>query len=86
MGAPKNIVGATVRRLRNHARLSQPALAGVCQRLGWDVSREVIAQIESRFRYVTDWELVVLAHALKVDVKELIPPKFTKAGRVPPME
>jgi transcriptional regulator with XRE-family HTH domain len=86
MRAPKNIVGATVRRLRNAAGMSQPALAALCQRLGWDVSREVIAQIESRFRYVTDWELVVLARALKARPEDLIPQKFTKSGRVPPMD
>ena len=86
MGAPKNLVGTAVRRLRNAAGLSQPALAAACQRLGWDVSREVLAQIESRFRYVTDWELVVLARALKVEIEALIPPKFAKPGRVPAME
>ncbi len=86
MAAPKNIVGTTVRRLRNAAGLSQPALAAVCQRLGWDVSREILAQVESRFRYVTDWELVVLARALGVKIEELIPPKFTKPGCVPAIE
>jgi transcriptional regulator with XRE-family HTH domain len=86
MRAPKNIVGATVRRLRNAAGLSQPAFAALCQRLGWDVSREVLAQVESRFRYVTDWELVVLARALKVQPADLIPQKFAKPGRVPPLD
>ena len=86
MAAPKNIVGTVVRRLRNAAGLSQPKLAAVCQRLGWDVSREVLAQVESRFRYVTDRELVVLARALQVSIEDLIPPKFTKPGRVAEME
>lgn len=86
MRVPKNLVGPTVRRLRNAAELSQPALAAACQRLGWDVSREVLAQIESQYRYVTDRELVVLARALDVGIEDLIPAKFKKGRPVPPME
>ena len=48
-------------------------LAAKCGELGWDVSREVLARIESRFRYVTDWDLVVPARALDVNVEDLIP-------------
>lgn len=86
MPSPKNLVGPVVRRLRNAGGMSQPDLAARCQRLGWDVSREVLAQIESQFRRVTDWELVVLAKALAVSIEELIPPKFKKPGRVPPRD
>ena len=86
MPAPKNIVGPTVRRLRNDAGLSQPMLAAKCGVLGWDLSREILAQIESRYRYVTDWELVVLARALNVAVETLIPARFHKGRKVPAME
>ncbi len=81
MPSPKNIVGPTVRRLRNEAELSQPQLAAKCGVIGWDLSREILAQIESQFRYVTDWELVVLARALNVEMTELIPIKFRKKGQ-----
>ena len=82
----KNIAGPTVRRLRNDAGMSQPDFAALCQRLGWDVSREVLAQIESRRRYVTDWELAVLARALGVDLESLIPSQFKRrSGAVPGM-
>jgi hypothetical protein len=63
--------------------VNQPILAARCGALGWDVSREILAQVESRFRYVTDWELVVLARALGVSVEDLIPAKFKRSGRVP---
>ena len=86
MRVPKNIVGSTIRRLRNEGGLSQPMLAAKCGVLGWDMSREILAQIESGFRYVTDWELVVLARALGVEVITLIPAKFRKGHKVPPME
>ena len=66
MPGAKNIVGPTVRRLRSEAGMTQPMLAAKCGVLGWDLSREVLAQIESQFRYITDWELVVLARSLGV--------------------
>lgn len=82
----KNIVGPTIQRLRNTAEMSQPALAALCQRLGWDMSREILAQIESRRRYVTDWELMVLARALKVEVGTFFPSQFKKrTGSIPGM-
>ena len=83
----KNIVGTAVRRLRNAAGMSQPDFAARCQRLGWDVSREVLAQVESHRRYVTDWEMVVLARALDVELGSLVPSSFLKRrGSVPGME
>ena len=85
MPTPKNIVGQTIRRLRNAAGMTQPILAAKCGVLGWDVSREVLAQIESQFRYVTDWELVVLARVLAVSVEDLIPQKFKNGRDVPPL-
>ena len=80
----KNIVGSSVRRLRNAAGMSQPDFAALCQRLGWDVSREVLAQIESRRRYVTDWELAVLARALGVEMGSLFPSQFKRRGGIMP--
>lgn len=71
--SPRNIVGPQVRRLRCEAALSQPALAAVCQRLGWDVGRDAIAKIEGQSRWVADSELVFLARALKCPLIELFP-------------
>lgn len=77
---PRNIVGPKVRQLRNEARLSQADLAARCGVLGWDLSRETMAKIESQIRWVADFELVCLAAALRVDVNALLPlPKRTKS-------
>jgi len=59
--------------LRNAQALSQEALAGKCQRLGWDASREMINHIEMCIRLVRDYEVVALAKALGVDAAELLP-------------
>lgn len=68
-----NIVGPQVRRLRNARGWSQPELAARCQRMGWDVGRDIIARIETRVRLVTDAEILFLAKALRVSVVELFP-------------
>jgi len=75
---PGNIVGAQVRRLRSERGLSQPALAAKCQRLGWDIGRDIIARIEGRVRLVTDSELLFLARALDVPLEELFAPAVRK--------
>jgi transcriptional regulator with XRE-family HTH domain len=69
----KNIVGPSVRRLRNKQDLSQEKLAAVCQLSGWDSSREGIAKIESQVRGVSDIEVLKLAKALRVHFSVLFP-------------
>jgi transcriptional regulator with XRE-family HTH domain len=73
-----NLVGAQIRRLRTEQELSQPALAAKCQRLGWDVGRDIIARIEARTRLVTDAELVFLARSLRVPLGMLFPREVSR--------
>lgn len=73
-----NLVGAQIRRLRSEQGLSQPALAAKCQRLGWDVGRDIIARIESGVRLVTDFEMVFLARSLSVPITSLFPAEVAK--------
>ena len=73
-----NIIGSQLRRIRFQKGLSQPALAARCQRLGWDVGRDIIARIEGKIRLVTDAELVYLARSLHVSIEELFPPAARK--------
>ena len=48
-------------------------LAAKCQLAGWDVSRDIIARIELRVRWVAYFELMLLAHVLDVPVTSLLP-------------
>lgn len=73
MDKPRNFVGPTVRRLRSNLGLTQAMLAARCQRLGWEISRESLAKIESQIRWVADFELLHLARVFQVDVSELVP-------------
>lgn len=75
MSNPRNIVGPQIRRLRDQQRLTQPMLAARCRRWGWDLSRETLAKIETQLRWVSDFELLCLAKALRVVPGDLWPPK-----------
>jgi transcriptional regulator with XRE-family HTH domain len=68
-----NIVGPQVRRIRCQQGLTQPALTRKCQLIGWDISRETLAKIESRIRGVSDKEVLYLAKALRVHFSVLYP-------------
>lgn len=70
---PTNIIGRQVAKVRTAKGLSQDALAGKCQRAGWDISRGTLAKIEAGVRCVSDGEILLLAKALEVSVEELFP-------------
>lgn len=77
--AARNLIGPHVRRLRVERGLTQSGLAAKLQRCGWDVSREIVAQIEGRTRYVVDTEIAFLAAVLAVEVSALLPKASVEA-------
>ena len=66
------MVGPVVRELRERKNLTQPMLVAKLNLLGWDISRETLAKIESQIRWVADFELWQLATALQIDAGELL--------------
>ena len=60
--------------------MSQDALAAVCQRMGWALSRGTLAKIEARVRLVNDAEVLLLAIALAVGPEKLFP--SPKRGKI----
>ena len=68
-----NASGPQIARLRNERGWSQPELAAKCQLVGWDVSRDIIARIELRNRWVGDFELAIFAEIFGVTMEELMP-------------
>ena len=75
MKNPRNVVGPSVQRLRDQQGLTQPMLAARCSRFGWDLSRETLAKIETQVRWISDFELICLALALKTTPEALLPRK-----------
>lgn len=73
------MIGPQLRRLRVERKLSQPRFAAICQRNGWDLSRDTLAKIEGQTRWVSDFELVFLADMMAVSLKELLPAKNPSA-------
>ena len=69
---PRNIVGPIVRQMRDRQGLTQPMLVAKLNLLGWDISRETLAKIETQIRWVADFELVHLSQALQIDEGELL--------------
>jgi len=74
MATEQNMIGPTLRSLREAEGLTQAELAGRLQLAGWDISRETLAKVESQVRCVTDRELVRFAEALVVNPSELLKP------------
>jgi transcriptional regulator with XRE-family HTH domain len=69
---PRNIVGPVVRELRERKKMTQPMLVAKLNLIGWEISRETLAKIESQIRWVADSELLDLAEALGIDPCEII--------------
>lgn len=69
----KNLIGTAVRELRRIQRpkVSQQDLAGRLAARGVTIDRSAIARIESGERFVSDYEALAIAHALKVPVERL---------------
>ena len=72
MSIPRNMIGPRLRQIRRDRGLTQITFALMCQRKGWDISRETLAKIESQCRWVADFELVFLANVLELANGELL--------------
>jgi len=70
----KNVVGPAMQRRRIELGWSQAKLAAECQLIGWDISRGIIAALEGRVRWAGDYEVALLAKALRTSISSLYPP------------
>lgn len=68
----KNIVSEAIRARRLALRLSQNALAARMQTFGCQIDQQMISKIEHNTRFVTDYELVFFAQALKTTTDALL--------------
>lgn len=68
----QNIVGSICRSLRKKYGWKQHDLIARCQMMGWALSRETLAKIESGFRRVNDAEVALLARVLNTKTEVLL--------------
>lgn len=73
MKRPRNLIGGQLQKIRLEKGISQSDLAATSQRRGWDITRNVIAKIESGSRCVADFELFLLAESLQIPATDLFP-------------
>jgi hypothetical protein len=69
-----NIVGQNVVKFRHRADWTQDVLAAKMQLLGCYMTRDIIANIETRRSPVTDKRIAILAEVFGVAVGNLFPP------------
>lgn len=67
-----NIIGGNFRRVRKSKGLTQADVVARCQVMGWQLSRETLAKIETEVRRVNDAEVVMLAKAVSVKIDKLL--------------
>ncbi len=71
-GGKKNLSGGRIREARVVQKLSQNELAAKMQIEGITIERDSISRIEIGTRFVADFELMIFAKVLKVDVMWLL--------------
>lgn len=68
----KNLCGDKIREARMLKRMSQSDLAAKMQTEGIILERDSISRIEIGTRFVADYELMIFARVLKVNVEWLL--------------
>jgi len=68
-----NAVGPQIRKLRHAREWSQSKLALKLQLVGWNISPDDVARIETQSVGVRDYELLYLSHVFGITVNELLP-------------
>jgi len=66
-----NVIGKNIKRLRERKQMTQEQLAIRLTTLGWQVDRFLVSKIERGERQVTDIQVMFIADALQVKLKEL---------------
>lgn len=66
-----NAIGKNIKRIRERKQLTQEQLAARLCTLGWEVDRFLVSKIERGERQVTDVQVILIADALQIKLKEL---------------
>ena len=78
-----NLIGPQIRRLRNAMGWSQDLLATKLQIIGMEhATRKKVCKIESREVWVSDDDMLFFSRVLRVELKDLFPPRIFGAKRL----
>ena len=77
-----NVIGRNVARFRYQNGWSQDKLVAKIQLLGFYITRDILANIETLRTIVTDKQIVIFAEVFGVPVGDLFPPKTKNHGRI----
>jgi len=69
----RNLTGQQIQTFRRNRKWSQSKLAGVIRTMGVPMTREIIANLETRRTRVKDYDLVLVAKALQIPMDLLFP-------------
>ena len=67
-----NIIGVNLKRIRKSKKMTQTALIAHCQIMGWQLSRESLAKVETGLRRVNDAETCLFAKILRCSLEDLV--------------
>ena len=70
-GEKKNLIGTSLKKIRQKLKMSQQDLSNKLELLGVYVCRGSVSRIEDHSRTVTDIELFAIAQVLGVEISEL---------------
>ena len=76
-----NVVGQNVAKFRYQNGWVQDELVAKIQLLGFYITRDILANIETLRSSVTDKQIVIFAEVFGVPVGDLFPPKQKSSGR-----
>ena len=66
-----NITGKNIKKIRISKKITQEQLCARMQVLGYQISRSDISKLENGKRFISDFEIVGFANALKVEILDL---------------
>ena len=75
-----NVIGPSIAKLRNERKWTQEMLAAKLQIQGCDITRDVIANIESRRSPVTDKLIIHFMRVFKVPLTDIFPSDASMAA------
>lgn len=66
-----NITGKNIKNIRKDKKITQEDLCARMQVMGYQINRSDISKLENGKRFISDFEIVGFAKALKVNILDL---------------